>query len=334
MSADPAAGLAEVLAETFGRPVEVAGLELLSGGARRRNVAFTADIEGEGPRRLVATIVPPAVELMPVAAEAAVRELARANGVPVPEVVATCTDTARIGEPFVISAHVDGETVPRKVLRLIEAAGNAETVTRRWGEAMGRLHTVDPDDAPEAVPASGADPAADQLAQAERGVRALLADRPVFAMALRWLERRLPGPPERKALLHTDTRNGNIIVGTDGLRAVLDWEGSQRFGDPMRDVAWPALRMWRFREDAREFGGFADRDAFVRGYEAAGGRFDLDRFRWWKVMGTLAWGVGLAGQAAAHLDGTVRDIVMAASGRRVSEIEWDLLMQIRPGANV
>ncbi|WP_159005660.1 phosphotransferase, partial [Nocardia farcinica] len=139
-------------------------------------------------------------------------------------------------------------------------------------------------------------------------------------------------PPPRTALLHTDLRNGNIVVGADGLRAVLDWEGAQRFGDPMRDVAWPALRMWRFREDAREFGGFADRDTFVRGYEAAGGSFDLDRFRWWKVMGTLAWGVGLAGQAAAHLDGTVRDIVMAASGRRVSEIEWDLLMQIRPAA--
>jgi len=80
------------------------------------------------------------------------------------------------------------------------------------------------------------------------------------------------------------------------------------------------------------YGGLLNVHHTVRGYEAAGGSFDLDRFRWWKVMGTLAWGVGLAGQAAAHLDGTVRDIVMAASGRRVSEIEWDLLMQIRPAA--
>ncbi|MBF6354933.1 phosphotransferase family protein [Nocardia higoensis] len=332
MSGDPSAGLAEFLSETFGSPTRVTGLEFLSAGARRRNVAFTAEVQGQGARPLVATIVPPAVEIMTVDAEAAVRELARANGVPVPEVVAVCADPTRIGEPFLVSERIDGETVPRKVLRLIAASGNADVVARQWGAAMGALHAVDPALAPEALPAAGADPAAEQLAEAEKGVRTLLADRPVFAMALRWLERRLPTAPARTALLHTDLRNGNIIVAPEGLTAVLDWEGAQRDGDPMRDVAWPALRMWRFRNDDKEFGGFADRDAFVRGYEEAGGSFDLDRFRWWKVMGTLAWGVGLAGQAAAHLDGTVRDIVMAASGRRVSEIEWDLLMQIRPDA--
>ena len=332
MNADPAAGLADALSEAFARPVRVTDLQYLSAGARRRNVAFTAEVDGQ-PRRLVATLVPPAVELVSVADEAAVRELARAHGVPVPAVVAVCTEAERAGEPFVVSEHVDGETVPRKVLRAIAATDNGAAVAQQWGAAMGRLHAVDPNDAPAGLPAAAADPAAEQLAAAERGVRTLLDDRPVFALALRWLQHRMPAPPERTALLHTDMRNGNLIVDADGLAAVLDWEGAQRFGDPMRDVAWPALRMWRFREDDREFGGFATRGSFVRGYESAGGRFDLDRFRWWKVMGTLAWGVGLAEQAAAHRDGTVRDIVMAASGRRVSEIEWDLLMQIRPRGN-
>ncbi|GAB2671171.1 phosphotransferase family protein [Nocardia goodfellowii] len=331
MTIDPVAGLAEFLTRSFHTPVRVTDVEYLSAGARRRNVAFTAQVDGEPARKLVATLVPPAVQIMSVEDEAAVRELARAHAVPVPAVVAVCGDPAVLGEPFLISAHVAGETIPRKVLRLIEAAGNADTVAREWGAAMGRLHAIDPAAAPPTVPASGADAAAAVLAEAERNVRALLDDRPVFALALRWLEQRLPDPPSRTVLLHTDLRNGNIVVGPDGLRAVLDWEGAQRFGDPMRDVAWPALRMWRFGVDAREFGGFADRAGFVRGYEDAGGAFDLDRFRWWKVMGTLAWGAGLAAQAAAHLDGTVRDIVMAASGRRVSEIEWDLLMQIRPG---
>jgi hypothetical protein len=40
--------------------------------------------------------------------------------------------------------------------------------------------------------------------------------------------------------------------------------------------------------------------------------------------------VGLAGQTAQHLDGRFRSIVMAASGRRVPELEWDLLMLVRP----
>ncbi|MEU4311414.1 phosphotransferase family protein [Nocardia sp. NPDC024068] len=307
----------------------ISDFQFLSAGARRRNIAFTATT-GDTPRRMVATVVPPAVQLMPVDAEADVRELAREQGVPVPAVLAVCTDISYIGEPFVISEHIGGETVPRKVLRTLAASGNAVRTAEQWGTAMARLHTVDPAAAPEGVPAAGADPAAEHLAEVRSVVETLLPDRPVFALALRWLEKRLPGPPERPALIHTDMRNGNLIIDGDGLRAVLDWEGAQRFGDPMRDVAWPALRMWRFREDAYEFGGFADRDTFVRGYEQAGGVFDLDRYLWWKVMGTLYWGAGLAQQAAAHLDGTVRDIVMAASGRRVSEIEWDLLMQIRP----
>lgn len=331
MTTDPARGLAEFLSAEFGDQVTISDFQFLSAGARRRNIAFTATMAGT-PRRLVATVVPPAVELMPVEAEAGIRELARTHSVPVPAVVATCTDTAFVGEPFLISEHIDGETVPRRVLRTLAAAGNAEQTALQWGAAMARLHAIDPAQAPETVPAAGADPAAEHLAEVAAVAGELLPDRPVFSLALRWLEKRLPGPPARPALVHTDMRNGNLIISAEGLRAVLDWEGAQRFGDPMRDVAWPALRMWRFREDDREFGGFADRDTFVRGYEEAGGTFDLDRYRWWKVMGTLWWGVGLAQQAAAHLDGTVRDIVMAASGRRVSEIEWDLLMQTRPAA--
>ncbi|MGW5141350.1 phosphotransferase family protein [Nocardia beijingensis] len=329
MSADLARGLAEFLGSGT-RAVPVTNVEYLSAGARRRNVAFEADLGG-GTRRLVATIVPGAIELVPVDVEAAVRELARTHGVPVPPVVAICTDAAYVGGPFVVSERVDGETVPRKVLRLVEASGLGERVAEQLGEAMGRLHAIDPAAAPARLPAAAADPER-QLIEADAQVRALLPDRPVFALALRWLERHCPPAPPRTALLHTDLRNGNIVVGPDGLRAVLDWEGAQRQGDPMRDVAWPALRMWRFRADDREFGGLAGREAFLRGYHRGGGSFDEDRFRWWKVMCTLGWGVGLAGQAAAHLDGSVRDIVMAASGRRVSEIEWDLLMQIRPTA--
>ena len=74
-------------------------------------------------------------------------------------------------------------------------------------------------------------------------------------------------------------------------------------------------------------------DVFQRhldmGYEAAGGQWRQESFHWWKVLCTLRWGLGLAGQAAAHLNGSVPSIVMAASGRRVAELEYDTLMLIR-----
>ncbi|GAB2536453.1 phosphotransferase family protein [Nocardia heshunensis] len=323
-------GLARFLSEDIGRAVTVSAVEPLSAGARRRNIAFDADLGG-CVLRLVATLVPGSIQLLPVEVEADVRELAREHGVPVPQVLAVCGDIGYAGEPFMLSERLEGETVPRRVLRLVQDGELGGVVGEQLGRAMALLHAIDPEQGSPELPGVAQDnPAAAFLADAAAAVARFLPDRPVFELALRWLARHLPAAPDRITLVHTDIRNGNLIVGPDGLRAVLDWEGTQRFGDPMRDAAWSALRMWRFGIDAREFGGFADRDTFMRGYTGAGGEFDTDRFRWWKTACTLAWGTMLAGQAAAFLDGTVPSIVMAASGRRIPEIEWDLLMQIRP----
>ncbi len=114
-----------------------------------------------------------------------------------------------------------------------------------------------------------------------------------------------------------------------GLVGILDWEGAH-IGDPLDDVAWPCTRMWRFGEDELTVGGLARVSVLREGYEAGGGVWDEDRFRWWRALGTLRWGLGLAGQAAQHLDGRFRSIVMAGSGRRVSELAYDLLLLVRP----
>jgi aminoglycoside phosphotransferase (APT) family kinase protein len=153
----------------------------------------------------------------------------------------------------------------------------------------------------------------------------------VFQLGLAWLRRNMPLAPRRLTIVHGDVRNGNIIVGPQGLAAVLDWEVA-KIGDPMEDLAWPCLRCWRFGEDGREVGGFGDRATLVQAYVDAGGTFDPVAFHWWKVLGTMRWGLGLAGQAAQHLSGAFSNIVMAASGRRVAELEFDLLCLLRPEA--
>jgi aminoglycoside phosphotransferase (APT) family kinase protein len=302
-----------------------------SAGARRANVLFDATIPGR-TLRLAATILPTAeIQINPITAEAGVRDLAERHGVPVPHIHAVCTDPSYVGGPFFVSDRVDGESVPRRVLRLVHGDGIGERVATQIGEALGRLHTVDPADAPDdLLDDRSANPAEVALAGADQMVAALPRPRPALVLGIRWLERHLPTPPPKRTIVHTDVRNGNILVSARGLEAVLDWEGAVRHGDPMQDVAWPALRMWRFKEDDREVGGFADLAPFVAGYERGGGAFDEERFHWWKVLGTLRWALGLASQSAAHLDGRFRSIVMAASGRRVPELEWDLLMLIRP----
>jgi hypothetical protein len=44
------------------------------------------------------------------------------------------------------------------------------------------------------------------------------------------------------------------------------------------------------------------------------------------VLGTLKWGIICVMQASTHLTGVVRSVELAAIGRRVCEVEYDLLL--------
>ncbi|MFQ5698836.1 MAG: phosphotransferase family protein [Myxococcota bacterium] len=324
-----AQGLATFLSKELGWQLRVEHLRVASAGARRRNVLF--DAVGEGRvLPLVATIIPAqSIQLMGVEVEAASLRLAERAGVPVAHVHAVCSEPGPVGGPFFVTTRIEGDTIPRRVLRRVEATpGLGARLARQCGAALAHLHAADPASAHPRLtrPAQGR-PVEQALVGVEALLRGLLQPSPALWLCLRWLERERP-PDVEPRVIHSDLRNGNLVVSDDGLAAVLDWEGS-RIGDPMEDLAWPCVRMWRFRNDSLEVGGFGTREDLRRGYEEAGGHFDEARFHWWKVLGTVRWGLGLAGQAAAHLDGSFRSIVMAGSGRRVAELEYDALMLLQ-----
>ena len=56
-----------------------------------------------------------------------------------------------------------------------------------------------------------------------------------------------------------------------------------------------------------------------------------DAIHWWSVARCAWWAIGLAGQAAAFTSGLTDAITLAASGRRVPELEYDLLRLITDG---
>src|SRR4029077_10049437 len=150
---------------------------------------------------------------------------------------------------------------------------------------------------------------------------------PAFELGLRWLDAHTPtGAAVRaSALVHGDFRNGNIIVGPDGIVAVLDWELAH-LGDPIEDLGWLCVKSWRFGVNDKLVGGFGDISDLLDAYEQASGvRVDEETLRYWVVFGTLKWGVITIAQAFTHLSGAVRSVELATLGRRVSEMEWDLL---------
>ncbi len=323
---DQAASLRDWLADEWGvapGELQVAVTGQSTAGARRRNLVV--EVQG-GPRpgRFVATVLPTAdIAIVSMADEAAVRMLAREHGVPVPEVVAVCTDDSVLGGECFLSEFVAGETIPRRLLRLVTEEGIGERVVEQLGGAFAALHTVDPARVPPALaaPDRPVEAALEGLAAA---VEQLLRPEPAFSYALRWLRDHRPDEPAARRVVHADVRTGNVIVDRTGLRAILDWE-TAKVGDPMEDLAWVCTRMWRFGEDQHTVGGLGTVDVLHRAYVAAGGEWDEARLRWWRVLVTARWGTGLAGQAAMHLDGRFSSVVMAASGRRVAELAFDAL---------
>ena len=130
-------------------------------------------------------------------------------------------------------------------------------------------------------------------------------------------------PAGRRVTVHGDFRTGNLLVGPDGLRAVLDWELAHA-GDAAEDIGWLCAPAWRFGGPG-PVGGFGALDDLLEGYAAAGGAvIDPVRVRWWQVYATVKWAVICALQASAHLSGATRSVELAAIGRRVCESEWDL----------
>jgi len=305
----------------------------LTAGANRRTIRLVAaPAEADAaPFTAVAQLIERDVEragaTRSVLDEGAVVSLAGANGVPVAEVLAAARLPAVGSQPVevLITREVVGETIPRRVLRSVgEVDGGGRTLTRSCGRALARLHAIDPaavDVVAEPLPAFTAGDYLDHLTQR---LDDLPGRHPTFRFAIGRLGHDLPSDPPARSVVHGDFRNGNLIVADAELAAALDWE-LVHLGDPMEDLAWLCLRTWRFGIDDREVGGFGTLDDLRRFYVEDGGRWRQDAFDWWTIARTAWWGIGLAAQAAAFVDGRSDSLVHAASGRRVVELEYDLL---------
>jgi aminoglycoside phosphotransferase (APT) family kinase protein len=316
---------ADALASTVGRhlgeTVSIEELRRLSGGASRETWSFDAVVP-HGERHALVLRRDPGEHAgwSERGAEFALLEAAHAGGVAVPRVWFLLEQDDELGAGFVM-ARVDGETIPRRILRDDAYASARPLLARQSGHQAARIHALDPSRLPE-LPAQGA---REQIEQYRSYLDGFGEPHPAFELGLRWLADRAPAAPPPPVLVHGDFRNGNFIIGPNGIRAVLDWELAH-LGDPVEDLGWLCVKSWRFGVTDQRVGGFGNVEDLLDAYRAAGGReVDPDELRYWEVMGTLKWGVICEVQAFTHLHGAVRSVELATLGRRVAEMEWDLL---------
>jgi aminoglycoside phosphotransferase (APT) family kinase protein len=321
------AALAAATSRWLGAPVDVVDLHRLSGGASRETWSFDA-VEPSGTRHALVLRRDPsaAVGGSARATEFDVLRAAGVGGVAVPEVAYLLDAADGLGDGFVM-LRVEGETIPRRILRDDEYEQARGALTEQLAAQAALVHAVPTASLPE-MPVLGA---REQLDQYRGIIDGIGEPQPAFELGLRRLAATAPDATEPR-LVHGDFRNGNLVVGPEGLRVLLDWELSH-LGDPVEDLAWCCVRSWRFGNDDLPVGGFGTVDAWLAAYAAAGGATVAPaHLGWWEAFGTLKWGLICAIQAHTHLGGFVRSVELATLGRRIAETEWDLLVLLVPDA--
>jgi aminoglycoside phosphotransferase (APT) family kinase protein len=306
----------------------VANAVRLSGGASQETWSFDI-VHPDGAVGAILRRAPQGYGAAPsraagLDAEAKLMQLAHEAGLPSPRVLHALRPQDDLGTGFVM-ARVEGETIPRKILRDPQFAEARPRLARQLGQVLAGIHGIDQARLPKLRRMT----AAKEIAEFERDYRSFDWPRPVFELALRWLRDHDPGPSDAVTLVHGDFRHGNLIIGPDGLRAVLDWELAH-LGDPMEDLGWVCVNSWRFGEIDKPVGGFGTREELFAGYEATGRRVDPDRVKFWEVMGTLRWGIMCCGMMQRFRTSPEHSIERAMIGRRSSETEIDLLRLLAP----
>jgi len=290
------------------------GLERLSGGANMESWRFQAGDALCVLRRA------PSLEMMagrPMdhAGEVQVVRAARTAGVMAPEVLVELEPADGIGSGYVMRA-ISGSPDPNAFLAEADPAVAIGDIARE----LVAVHRTDTAGLPAPVMDT-----AEALGELRRRFLEYGGDRPILALALRWLEANLP-PPVTPRLVHGDFRLGNLMFEQGRITGVLDWELAH-LGDWHEDLAFGCMTVWRFSRPDRPGYGLTSIEELARAYEAAGGEtFDPARFRFWTIYRTFWWALGCLQMGGFWRAGHDRSVERVVVARRTAEQELDLLL--------
>lgn len=296
------------------------GLERLSGGANMESWRFSAGAETCVLRRA------PSLDMMagrPMdhAGEAALIRRANAAGVMAPEVLVELRPEDGLGSGYVMRA-IPGSPDPNSFL--VEA--DPQIAIQDIARELAKTHATDCTGLQ--VPVMDTAAALGELRSRFLGYG---GDRPILALALRWLEANIP-PPVTPQLVHGDFRLGNLMFENGRLTGVLDWELAH-LGDWHEDLAFGCMTVWRFSRPDRPGYGLTSVEELVKAYRQSGGEaFDPHRFRFWTIYRTFWWALGCLQMGGFWRAGHDRSVERVVIGRRTAEQELDLLLLLEDQA--
>jgi aminoglycoside phosphotransferase (APT) family kinase protein len=304
----------------------------LTAGASQQTFRIRVGVDGAEAQFALRRCPPtleggPSLGQIDLATEAHLLQRAGEAGIPVPGVVHVLEASDGLGNGFLME-WLEGETLGQRIVRSESLAGIRPQLARQCGEILARLHAIEVDDnlaghLPEATPAG-------LVQETWDWYQTLELPAPMIDFTARWLLEHLPSR-SRRALVHGDFRNGNLMIDDSGVRAVLDWELAQ-IGDPVRDLGWLCVNSWRFGQADLTVGGFGTVAELLAGYQAQSGvDVSHEDLRFWQVFGSFWWSVSTLHMAATWRTGQTPSLERPVIGRRSSEAQMDCVNLLFPG---
>lgn len=264
--------------------------------------------------------------------EAIVRETA----LPMPRLRWLEMNRGPLGMPFYVMDRIDG-SVPVQWRPEDPDAFPTEDARRSIGEqfvdALAELHSASPRSLGYEVVEP--DPVAAALAEVdhwyarydEHAVRRV----PLLEEATAWLRANV-AVSGRIVLCHGDYRIGNFMLDADRrINAVFDWELAH-VSDPVEDIAWAALPLFRGRSP--RWSHLLEADEFLDRYrERTGLTVDPAALRFWTVLCYLKASATYIRAARAY-EGGRGDLRLAVMGHQIQYVLQQLRRQLRAADGV
>ncbi|MEZ5647732.1 MAG: phosphotransferase family protein [Alphaproteobacteria bacterium] len=310
--------------------IQLNSAQYLNGGAIQENWLLKLDIEGETCTEITHIVIrTDASSKIPFshnrADEYAILRTIYTAGLKVPKPLWFCADKSILGKPFYAMEYVQGRSDPYAMVKG-EVCPHLDLIAIQLAQQLAKLHRIKPCVDLSFLPDS-TQPALELCQQYRKCLaKVKVEQRPILEWALHWLEINAPMTlPKDIALVHRDFRTGNFLADRTGLTAILDWEFAG-WGDLYEDLGWFLSKSWRFGQYNREAGGLAAGAIFLEAYEKAAGRkINRALVNYWKVMALVRWAVIAILQGERHWSGQEFSLELALTGRRLAEIESDIL---------
>ncbi|MBS0449985.1 MAG: phosphotransferase family protein [Proteobacteria bacterium] len=329
---DLPARLARWLGAQWGLPVQVSGWRRYPAGMSWVTIGFTAATQ-MGEEALILRLGDPGGLFAPYRTGPeflALRTLAQAQVLPIPQALLACDDTGVLGAPFMVVRRVEGDTpTPWNGVAQRDAREQAQ-LGDAFSDALGALHAFDWRASPLVSWADGL--TRENAALREVGRWATEAGHPdaplppAMHYGMRWLEAHAP-VADHLVVVHGDYRVGNFLRAGGEITAVLDWE-LVHLGDPHEDLAWAGLRA--FAPSGSDLvGGLLARARFHARYSARSGiAVDPARLAYYAVLSQFKSAAMLLGAARRVQAGRASDVRMAAMGFQLAPTVMQMLRLI------